>query len=134
MPDWLSPKAPLLSRMLQQAGYATAHYGKWYLANDMIPDSPTPDQYGYDDYGAFNCAGEQMPFYEDSTRGKVHRRKSAKGKAVLYQRIHESHTPFHVLPRHQHRFPDLEKADQIMRLFFPTLTIGSEKSLMLSIG
>ena len=60
MPDWLDPQAPLLPRFLQQAGYATAHYGKWHLANDMIPDSPLPGQYGYDDYAAFNCAGEQM--------------------------------------------------------------------------
>ena len=42
MPDWLDTKAPLLPRFLQQAGYATAHYGKWHLSNDMIPDSPFP--------------------------------------------------------------------------------------------
>ena len=54
MPDWLSPEAPSLPRLLQQAGYATAHYGKWHLANDMIPDSPLPKDYGYDEYGAFN--------------------------------------------------------------------------------
>lgn len=115
MPDWLSPKAPLLSRMLQQAGYATAHYGKWHLANDMIPDSPTPDQYGYDDYGAFNCAGEQMPFYEDSARAvKFIEESQQKGKPFFINLwIHEPHTPFHVLPRYQYRFPDLEKADQI---------------------
>ena len=66
MPDWLSPQAPLLPRFLQQAGYATAHFGKWHLANDMIPDSPLPGAYGYDEYGAFNCAGEQMPVHEDA--------------------------------------------------------------------
>ncbi|MDG2013106.1 MAG: sulfatase-like hydrolase/transferase, partial [Pirellulaceae bacterium] len=49
MPDWLDPDVPLLPRILQQAGYATAHYGKWHLANDMIPDSPRPGIYGYDD-------------------------------------------------------------------------------------
>ena len=65
MPDWLNPDAPLLPRMLQQAGYMTGHFGKWHLANDMIPDSPLPSEYGYDKYGAFNCAGEQMPVHED---------------------------------------------------------------------
>ena len=40
MPDWLNPRAPLLTKFLQEAGYATAHYGKWHLVNDMIPDSP----------------------------------------------------------------------------------------------
>ena len=46
----------LLPRMLQKAGYRTAHFGKWHLANNMIPDSPVPGIYGYDAYGAFNCA------------------------------------------------------------------------------
>lgn len=66
MPDWLSPDAPLLPRLLKRAGYATAHFGKWHLSNDMIPDSPLPSAYGYDEYGAFNCAGEQMPVHEDA--------------------------------------------------------------------
>ena len=65
MPDWLDPAAPLLPRMLQGAGYMTGHFGKWHLANDMIPDSPLPSEYGYDKYGAFNCAGEQMPVHDD---------------------------------------------------------------------
>jgi arylsulfatase A-like enzyme len=60
MPDWLHLNAPLLPRMLKEGGYATAHYGKWHLANNMIPDSPVPGEYGYDDNGAFNCAGEQI--------------------------------------------------------------------------
>ena len=59
MPDWLDPKAPLLSRFLKSAGYTTAHFGKWHLANDMIPDAPFPSEYGFDEYGAFNCSGTQ---------------------------------------------------------------------------
>ena len=68
MPDWLDPKTPTLPKMLQSAGYATAHFGKWHLANNMIPDSPLPKDYGYDEYGAFNCAGKQMSVHEDSAR------------------------------------------------------------------
>ncbi len=115
MPDWLSPEAPLLSRMLQKAGYATAHYGKWHLANNMIPDSPLPSEYGYDDYGAFNCAGEQMPFHEDSQRAVSFIEKSVKeGKPFFINLwIHEPHTPFHVLPKYQWRFRDLNEADNI---------------------
>ena len=71
MPDWLSPQAPLLPRMLQQAGYATAHFGKWHLSNDMIPDSPLPSEYGYDQYGAFNCAGEQIPVHDDARQAEM---------------------------------------------------------------
>ena len=39
MPDWLDTNAPLLPKFLKKAGYSTAHYGKWHLANDMIPDA-----------------------------------------------------------------------------------------------
>ncbi len=115
MPDWLSPEGPLLSRMLQKAGYATAHYGKWHLANDMIPDSPLPSEYGFDDYGAFNCAGEQMPYHEDASHAVSFMEKCAKEQKPFYINLwmHEPHTPFHVLPKYQWRFRDLDEADNI---------------------
>ncbi|MEP4078343.1 sulfatase [Haloferula sp.] len=115
MPDWLSPKAPLLSRILQESGYATAHFGKWHLANDMIPDSPLPSEYGYDEYGAFNCAGEQMPVHDDAMRTIAFMEKSQKEEKPFFINlwIHEPHTPFHVLPKYRWRFPDLDEADNI---------------------
>ena len=115
MPDWLDTEAPSMPRLLQKAGYATAHYGKWHLANNMIPDSPTPDKYGYDDYGAFNCAGEQMPWYKDSERTVSFIEKSHKAKKPFFINlwIHEPHTPFHTVPKYQWRFPDLDKKDNI---------------------
>lgn len=115
MPDWLDPKAPLLSRILQSAGYRTAHYGKWHLANDMIPDSPTPASYGFDEYGAFNCAGEQMPWFEDSQRASAFITKSTKAEKPFFINVwlHEPHTPFHTIPKYEWRFRDLERADQI---------------------
>ncbi len=115
MPDWLSPKAPLLPRFLKQSGYSTAHYGKWHLANDMIPDSPLPIEYGYDEYGAFNCAGEQMPPHDDThLANKFIRKSHQQGKPFFINLwMHESHTPFHTLPKYRWRFPELEKADNI---------------------
>ncbi len=115
MPDWLSTNAPSLPRFLQQAGYATAHYGKWHLANDMIPDSPLPRAYGYDDYAAFNCAGEQMPVHEDAKHAIAFIEKChAQGKPFFINLwIHEPHTPFHVVPKYRQRFPGLPEADNI---------------------
>lgn len=115
MPDWLSPNAPLLPRMLQKAGYATAHFGKWHLSNNMIPDSPLPSQYGYDEYGAFNCAGEQMPVHEDARNAISFITKShAAGKPFFINLwIHEPHTPFHTVPKYRWRFRDLGVADNI---------------------
>lgn len=113
MPDWLDPEAPLLPRMLQEAGYATAHYGKWHLANDMIPDSPLPEIYGYDDYGAFNCAGEQMPVHEDAERTIRFIEKAVAEEEPFFINlwIHEPHTPFHTVPRYEWRFRGMESRE-----------------------
>lgn len=115
MPDWLSTKAPLLPRMLQQAGYRTAHFGKWHLSNNMIPDSPLPSAYGYDAYGAFNCAGEQMPVHEDAQHAIRFIEKSHREQKPFFINlwIHEPHTPFHTVPKYRWRFRDLEEPDNI---------------------
>lgn len=115
MPDWLSPKAPLLPRMLQQSGYETAHFGKWHLANNMIPDSPLPSEYGYDEYGAFNCAGEQMPVHEDADNANAFIEKCHKADKPFFINLwlHEPHTPFHTVPKYRWRFRDLEERDNI---------------------
>ncbi len=115
MPDWLSPKAPTLPRFLQEGGYATAHFGKWHLANNMIPDSPLPNAYGYDEYGAFNCAGEQMPVHEDALNTIAFIEKCQRDRKPFFINlwIHEPHTPFHVIPKYQWHFRDLNETDNI---------------------
>lgn len=116
MPDWLDPKPPTPPRLLQAAGYATAHYGKWHLANDMIPDSRLPKVYGYDDYGAFHCAGEQTPVHEDAARAIafIERSAAARKPCFINLWLHEPHTPFHTVPKYEWRFRDLKsREDQI---------------------
>jgi N-acetylgalactosamine-6-sulfatase len=116
MPDWLEPNVPTLPRFLQQAGYRTAHFGKWHLSNDMIPDSPLPKVYGYDEYGAFNCAGEQMPVHEDARNAITFIEKSHReGKPFFINLwVHEPHTPFHTMPKYEWRFRDMtNREDQI---------------------
>ena len=128
MPDWLDPKAPMLSRFLKKAGYATAHYGKWHLANDMIPDAPFLTEYGFDDYGAFNCSGPQMYVHDDVKSAIPFIEKSqAKGKPFFINLwIHEPHTPFHVDPKLQKRFAKLGEKDAIYAatLYHADLRIG----------
>lgn len=115
MPDWLSPEASALPRLLKQSGYATAHFGKWHLANNMIPDSPLLSAYGYDEYGAFNCAGEQMPVHDDALKTIAFIEKCQRDKKPFFINlwIHEPHTPFHVIPKYQWRFRDLPEKDNI---------------------
>ena len=116
MPDWLNPKVPTLPRILKQAGYATAHYGKWHLSNNMIPDSPTPAAYGYDEYGAFNCSGEQMPVHEDALHTSAFIEKAVAANKPFFVNlwVHEPHTPFHTVPKYEWRFREMEsKPDAI---------------------
>ena len=55
--DWLDPKTPTLARTLQQAGYATAHFGKWHMGGGRdVSDAPTPAVYGFDEFH-LNCEG-----------------------------------------------------------------------------
>jgi N-acetylgalactosamine-6-sulfatase len=48
MPDWLDPTIPMVSSLLQKAGYATGHYGKWHLGRGA--KAPWPDKYGFDEW------------------------------------------------------------------------------------
>jgi arylsulfatase A-like enzyme len=49
MVQWLDPQAPSLGRELQQAGYATGHFGKWHLGGQRdVGEAPLITDYGYD--------------------------------------------------------------------------------------
>lgn len=67
MPDWLDPEVPLLPRILQDAGYKTAHYGKWHLSGGGVAAPPLPTDYGYDDTAVYVGAGRHVfdgtPYY-----------------------------------------------------------------------
>ncbi len=60
MPDWLDPKAPLLPRVLQEAGYRTAHFGKWHLSGGGMDDAPLPAVYGYDSAAVWTGPGRHV--------------------------------------------------------------------------
>ena len=49
MAQWLDPDAPVLARDLQQAGYATGHFGKWHMGGQRdVDDAPPISDYGFD--------------------------------------------------------------------------------------
>lgn len=65
MPDWLDPRAPLLPRMLKEAGYATGHFGKWHLSGGGRDiGAPLPAEYGYDTAAVWTGPGRSV--FEDT--------------------------------------------------------------------
>ncbi|MCG2590093.1 sulfatase-like hydrolase/transferase [Rhodohalobacter sulfatireducens] len=47
--NYLDPKAPSIARAMQEAGYATAHFGKWHMGGGRdVDDAPIPTEYGFD--------------------------------------------------------------------------------------
>ena len=50
MANWLDPKAPMLARSLQEAGYSTGHFGKWHMGGQRdVAEAPPITDYGFDE-------------------------------------------------------------------------------------
>jgi uncharacterized sulfatase len=49
MANWLDPQAPMLARLLNNAGYATGHFGKWHMGGQRdVSEAPPITDYGFD--------------------------------------------------------------------------------------
>ncbi|WP_276166051.1 sulfatase-like hydrolase/transferase [Zobellia alginiliquefaciens] len=115
MPDWLDPQAPLLPKMLKEAGYSTAHFGKWHLSNTHVTDAPSPLEYGYDEYGAFNLSNNLHQMQADSTLYKtidfVKRKKDE--PFFINAWIHATHTPHYPKEEYMQQFTHLNEQQQV---------------------
>jgi N-acetylgalactosamine-6-sulfatase len=69
MPDWLDPSVPLLPKLLKQAGYKTAHYGKWHLSGGGVDSPPATSEYGYDDSAVYVGPGPHV--FAETSYGKL---------------------------------------------------------------
>ncbi len=62
MVDYLDPQAPSLPRALHEAGYHTAHFGKWHLGGGRdVTDAPKFAAYGYDEHAGTYESPEPDP-------------------------------------------------------------------------
>lgn len=119
MPDWLDPKAVMLPRLLKDAGYATAHYGKWHLSNVMVPDGPLPVEYGYDDTAVFNGRGPQVnanpnrkgALPTDKAIEFIRRNKDKPFFINLW--VHATHTPHYPTKKWLAKFEHLDEQQRV---------------------
>lgn len=114
MPDWLDSQAPMLPRMLQDAGYKTGHFGKWHLGS--VGDSPTEDQYGFDRFATFNGSGKN-PIEKGGLASVDHAEKfirEFKDQAFFMNVwLHEVHTPHLPQEKFMKKFKDLGEAERV---------------------
>ncbi len=71
MPNFLDPGVTTITKLLHDAGYATAHFGKWHLGSGE--GAPEPSAYGIDAYRALNANG---PTWEEQRTDPYFRAKS----------------------------------------------------------
>jgi len=54
MPDYIDPDVTTLTKLFQNSGYVTGHFGKWHLG--LTPDAPVPMEYGIDESSTFSSS------------------------------------------------------------------------------
>ena len=81
MANWLDPGSIHTAQVFKNAGYATAHFGKWHIGGGRdVGDAPLPTEYGFDEsYVSFEGLGDRVLFgngnnakaSENLGRGKI---------------------------------------------------------------
>lgn len=92
--QWLDPKAPMLAKMLHDAGYATGHFGKWHMGGQRdVGEAPLITEYGFDaSLTNFEGLGPRVLAIKDAYNGKPTQRhtlgsdKLGRGKITYVDR------------------------------------------------
>jgi arylsulfatase A-like enzyme len=113
MPDWLDPRAPMLPRLLQQAGYRTGHFGKWHLTNVEVPDAPLPSAYGFDEWAVFNGPGQPAGLHDTAANAVKFIRAHKQHPFYLNVWLHETHTPHVPTDAALKQHTDLDEQKQV---------------------
>ncbi len=132
MPNFLDPNIVTMPRLMQEAGYKTAHYGKWHLSSkDGGEGTPVPMDYGYDDTAVFNGGGKQL---EDGPAGykssawtgnavtlAIEFLEKYKDEAPVFINLwpHEGHKAIEPTPEHRKPYLDVKNPQQA---FYAVLT------------
>lgn len=121
MADWLDPAAPMLARSLQQAGYATGHFGKWHMGGQRdVTDAPPITEYGFDkSLTNFEGMGAKLlPLTRDETGkvGRIWEKAEILGKPVTWMQRSEITTGFI-----DAAIPFMEKAQKEGKPFYVNL-------------
>ena len=118
---WLDTDAPMLARSLQQAGYATGHFGKWHMGGQRdVTDAPRITEYGFDEFLTnFEGMGAKiLPLTKDET-GTVWRiweKAEILGEPVSWMQRSEITSGFI-----DAAIPFMEKAHQAAKPFYINL-------------
>ena len=77
----LAVERPSLTQVLRDAGYATAHYGKWHLGGHKATD-PAPVDYGIDESFIDNGNSGEHPTWTGAERSDPHHREKTTERYV----------------------------------------------------
>ena len=84
MAQWLDLSAPMLARLLQEAGYATGHFGKWHMGGQRdVGEAPLITEYGFDaSLTNFEGLGPRVLAICDAFNGKALHRHTLRSNTL----------------------------------------------------
>ena len=123
MPDWLDARAPTVARFFQQAGYRTAHFGKWHLTNRNTHGAPAPNAYGFDEFAVFNGGAETASADLHATPENAAKFIAANKDRPFFLNVwlHESHLPHVPTKESMEKWAQL---DEQKRVYAAVITDG----------